>query len=95
MKRENVMQRIKTELMLTDAQKPKFYSTHEGYAVLKEEVDELWDEIKTSKGFDRANLFMVNEAVQIAAMAIKFIENLYNNNECVFDKYYKLPDEEE
>lgn len=81
MKRENVMQRIKTELMLTDAQKPKFHSTHEGYAVLKKEVDELWDEIKTSKGFDRANLFMVNEAIQVAAMAIKFVENLYNLGE--------------
>lgn len=78
MKRKNVMQRIKTELMLTDAQKLSFHSTHEGYAVLKKEVDELWDEIKQTKGFDRATLFMVNEAVQVAAMAIKFIENLYN-----------------
>jgi hypothetical protein len=77
MKRESVMQKIKTELMLTDAQKPAFHSTHEGYAVLKEEVDELWDEIKLSKSFDSANLLMVNEAVQVAAMAIKFIENLY------------------
>lgn len=77
MRRKHVMQKIKTELMLTDAQKPSFHSTHEGYAILKEEVDELWDEIKTSKAFDRANLMMVNEAVQVAAMAIKFIENLY------------------
>lgn len=80
MKRENVMQRIKTELMLTDAKHPPFHSTHEGYAVLKEEVDELWDEIKMSKTFD-ANLMMVNEAVQVAAMAIKFVENLYNPGE--------------
>ena len=81
MKRKDVMQKIKTELMITDAQKPSFHSTHEGYAVLKEEVDELWSEIKTNKTFDRANLLMVNEAVQVAAMAIKFVENLYNPGE--------------
>lgn len=81
MKRKDVMQKIKTELMLTDAQKPKFHSTHEGYGVLKEEFDELWDEIKESKTFDKANLLMVDEAVQVAAMAIKFIENLYHNGE--------------
>ena len=77
MKREEVMQMIKTELMITDSQKPKFHSNHEGYGVIKEEFDELWDEIKGSKTFDKANRLMVDEAVQVAAMAIKFIENLY------------------
>lgn len=79
MTRDKVLQLIKTELMLTDRDKPKFHSTHEGYGVLKKEFDELWDEIKTSKSFDMANRSMVNEAVQVAAMAIKFIENLYDN----------------
>lgn len=89
MKRKDVMQKIKTELMITDAQKPKFHSTHEGYAVLKEEVDELWDEIKTSKVFDRANLLMVDEAIQVAAIAIKFVENLYQNEEGIEEELYE------
>lgn len=77
MKREIAMQLIKAELDFTDAERPQFHSTHEGYAVLKEEIDELWDEIKASKSFNSANRMMINEAVQVAAMAIKFIENLY------------------
>lgn len=76
--REDVMKLVNDELCKTDIEKPKFHSTHEGYGVLKEEFDELWDEIKVSKSYD-ANKLMVNEAVQVAAMAIKFIENLYQN----------------
>jgi len=29
---------------------PKFHSNHEGYAVIKEELDELWDLVKMHKG---------------------------------------------
>lgn len=79
MKREDVVQMINDELCKTDIEKPMFHSTHEGYGVLKEEFDELWDEIKASKEFRMANKLMVNEAVQVAAMAIKFIENLYQD----------------
>ncbi|MDR3586871.1 MAG: hypothetical protein P4L59_16390 [Desulfosporosinus sp.] len=47
-----------------------FTSPHEGWAVLKEEMDELWDEIKNKKpDKDR----MREEAVQVGAMAMKFI----------------------
>lgn len=42
---------------------------HEGYAVLLEEVDELWAEVKAQK-FDRNKAR--KEAIQIAAMAIAF-----------------------
>jgi NTP pyrophosphatase (non-canonical NTP hydrolase) len=50
---------------------PKFHSAHEGYAVLKEEVDELWDEIK-KRHHDPDK--MREEAIQVAAMALAFIE---------------------
>jgi hypothetical protein len=49
-----------------------FNSTHEGFAVLKEEVDELWDEVK--RNADKARLR--EEAIQVAAMAIRFINEL-------------------
>lgn len=49
---------------------PPFNTAHEGYAVLLEEVDELWDEVK-KKNHD--NNSMRKEAVQIGAMAIRFI----------------------
>lgn len=46
-----------------------FASEHEGYAVLKEEVDELWDEIKGAQNKRR----MRAEAIQVAAMALRFV----------------------
>lgn len=50
-----------------------FKSPHEGYAVLLEEVDELWDEVRM-KGHDRDA--MRKEAMQVAAMALRFMVDL-------------------
>jgi hypothetical protein len=47
-------------------------SPHEGYAVVLEELDELWAEVKDDKSSDhRAR--MRAEAIQVAAMAVRFI----------------------
>lgn len=53
-------------------------SAHEGYAVLLEEVDELWDEIKKNKR-ERDPAKMRAEAVQVAAMAIRFIQDVIDS----------------
>ena len=45
---------------------------HEGYAVLLEEVDELWDEIKADN-HGRAQ----KEAVQVAAMALALLVEVF------------------
>jgi len=50
-----------------------FNSYHEGYAVIKEELDELWDEVKKKKP-DKEK--MGNELIQIIAMSIRFIQDL-------------------
>lgn len=50
-----------------------FASAHEGYAVLLEEVDELWDEVKNR---DKNKERMREEALQIAAMAIRFVHDV-------------------
>lgn len=52
-----------------------FKSAHEGYAVLLEEVDELWEEVKKKKG-KRKTKKMLEEAIQIAAMAIRFAHDI-------------------
>jgi NTP pyrophosphatase (non-canonical NTP hydrolase) len=48
-----------------------FQSTHEGYAVILEELCEVWDAIRIND-LEAAE----NEAYQVAAMAIKFIQDM-------------------
>ena len=54
---------------------PDFNSAHEGYAVLLEEMDELWDEVKGHYGPERTAK-MRKEAIQVAAMALRFIQDV-------------------
>lgn len=50
---------------------PTFASAHEGFAILDEERDELWAEVKVNqKRRDLAK--MRKEAIQVAAMALRF-----------------------
>ena len=46
------------------------WGRHEFYAILKEEVDELWDAIKA----DHPQGQVVMEAVQVAAMCFRYLE---------------------
>ncbi len=51
-----------------------FASAHEGFAILKEEVDELWDEVKGRHPERDAR--MRAEAIQVGAMAVRFVEDV-------------------
>lgn len=66
---------VVTEVELATEKFPPFNSAHEGFAVLKEEVDELWDEVKVKQGARDVDK-MRKEAVQVAAMAIRFIADI-------------------
>ena len=48
-----------------------FASTHEGYAVILEELDELWDDVKANRVDDS-----IAEAVQVAAMATRYVMDI-------------------
>jgi hypothetical protein len=48
-------------------------SQHEGYAILLEEVEELWEKIKMPGVYPAA---IREEAVQIGAMAARFLVDL-------------------
>lgn len=48
-------------------------SAHEGYAVILEELDELWQHVKVGDGETTPALF---EAVQVAAMALRYVLDL-------------------
>ena len=49
---------------------PRYASAHEAYAVLKEEVDEFWDHVKTNQK-RRDLVAMRKELIQIAAVALR------------------------
>lgn len=63
-----IMQAVDAEYHRAVSLHGSFSSTHEGYAIIKEEVDELWDGVK--KNDDKK--LLKEEAIQIAAMAIRF-----------------------
>ena len=48
---------------------PRFNSPHEGWAVIREELDELWEHVKANTG---QGLDARREAIQIAAMAMRY-----------------------
>ena len=68
---KSLQQEVEDELNSAQCSWPPFNSAHEGFAVLKEEVDELWDHVRT-KQKDRDLKAMRKEAIQVAAMACRF-----------------------
>lgn len=64
---------IRDELSAARRSYPRTWlSLEEGATILSEEVDELWDEVRFNHiGLARA------EAVQVGAMAVRFISDLY------------------
>lgn len=62
---------VEYEVQRAEKHYARFNSAHEGYAVLKEEVDELWDAVKAdNRGQAR------EEAVHVAAMAVRFLRDV-------------------
>lgn len=64
---------VVTELSNAVEKFPKFNSRHEGFAVIKEELDELWDAIKDKEATDQD---IKDEATQVAAMGLRFLTDL-------------------
>lgn len=80
-KTKDILRLVENELARAKTMFPEnFVNQHEGYAVLLEEVDELWTEIKKNqKNYDL--LKQKKEAIQVAAMAVRFaVELLYDVN---------------
>ena len=71
----SVLAEVEAEVASAEAKWPPMNSAHEAYAVLLEEVDELWDHVKVNQK-RRVMPAMRREAVQVAAMAIRFIRDV-------------------
>lgn len=69
----DVLQAVYDEINRAKAKHgPKnFNSSHEGYAVLLEEVDEMWEDVKKDRKAES-----VEEAIQVAAMAVRYAAEL-------------------
>lgn len=65
------IQEILKEYHQATARHGPFHGSHEGYAVLLEEVDELWDEVKANNKQRQRE-----EAIQVAAMALRFLTDI-------------------
>ena len=74
---DEIVKEVLDELNRAESKFAPFNSAHEGYAILLEEVDELWDVVKMKDSEER-NKRMHEEAVQVAAMGLKFL--LFLNN---------------
>lgn len=73
---EPLINEVASEVIRAESLFNRFNSAHEGYAVMLEEMDELWDEVKKGGTQKRSIERMREEALQVAAMGIRFILNL-------------------
>lgn len=63
------------ELKKARAKFPAMASAHEGYAVVTEEIDELWDIVK-QKQTERDYVAFRKEAIQCGAMVLAFLTEI-------------------
>lgn len=84
----SVLNEVQSELAKARATHTPMSGHHEGYAVILEEMDELWVECKSNTHAkntpeverpalrEAKRLRMRKEALQVAAMAVRFIEDV-------------------
>ncbi len=77
---EAILNRVRHEFIKASNKFPSFNSEHEGFAVLLEEIDELWQNVKLNQKNEQRLSLIVNEAIQVSAMAIRLI---YDSSEAL------------
>lgn len=81
---ETVIQDIIQEYNKATLSNGAFKSAHEGYAVILEELDELWEEVR-KKASERDYKKMYKKAIQVATMGMRFATDV-----CM-DEHGRLP----
>lgn len=66
---------VTKELLKAKEKHAPINSLHEGYAVILEEVDEFWEEVR-KKTSERNKEDVISELVQIAAMCQRLYEDV-------------------
>ena len=72
-KLEIIIEQVKAEFEKATIKFDSFNNAHEGYAVLLEEVDELWENVKLNQSIEGRPYEIYKEAKQVAAIAIRII----------------------
>ena len=72
-KLNNILKEIKKEFDFAISKFGAFNNAHEGYAVLLEEVDELWENVKLKQGDPYRTPSIIQEAIHVATMSIRLI----------------------
>lgn len=93
MSRAKIAQQMLDELERATEKFGEFNGTHEGWAIIKEELDELvmtinyklWDEVKRND-IDAA----IEECIQVGAMAMRFVYDITRYREKI-DEYKENP----
>lgn len=68
---DRALTEILAELKAAQEEFASFHSPHEGWAVILEEVEEMWNEIKANN-----TELSIREAIQVAAMALRYIVDM-------------------
>lgn len=74
---DSALASVRRELYRTMAKFGPIRNTHEGYAVILEEVDEFWSGVKTKGTTDDE---LRGELVQVAAMAVRTMLDCLEQN---------------
>ena len=67
---------VREELCRARRKHGRIGNLHEGYAVLLEEVDEVWDCVRNHSTDHKGDVVAYAELVQVAAMARRIIEDV-------------------
>lgn len=68
-----IAREIAAEVARAERKHKPLNSPHEGYAVILEELDELWEHVRADTGRSREAR---KEAIQIAAMGLRYVLNV-------------------
>ncbi len=74
---DDVLSRVRKECERAYAKHAPMHSAHEGHSVIREELDELWDHVKADTGYTADAM---DEAVQVAAMGVRYVVDLSDRN---------------
>lgn len=74
--RNKIFNEIAVELAKAENAFPPFHSAHEGWAIIKEELDELWEVVRLNQATPLRSLNLRKECIQVAAMAIRFLVDM-------------------